>query len=116
MTMHDTKDVDQRGLTVSDCCCGTGRMLIYAGQKSMRLSGMDIDYMMVLATKINLAFWCPWALYDWGDEFFGIVAPVKRQLALFGESVVLDKKNQGRPRAEVQMEASQRSQLGLFGE
>lgn len=114
MTMHDTKDVDQRGLTVCDPCCGTGRMLVHAGQKSMRIFGMDIDYMMVLATKINLAFWCPWGLFDWSDEFFGIVGKPKRQLALFNKTITIDEKNKGRPRAEVQMEAAFNGQMGLF--
>ncbi len=121
MTTHDTKDVDQRGMMVNDCCCGTGRMLIHAGQRSMRLYAQDIDYMMVLATKINFAFWCPWGLYQWDDEFFDVVGlpgpPVKArtgQLALFGGTVQLDKKNRGRPRAEVEAESRMRSQLGLF--
>ena len=121
MTMHDTKGLDQRGLTVCDPCVGTGRMLIYAGQNSMRLFGMDIDYMMVLATKINMAFWCPWGLYQWDDSFFDVVGlpgpPVLAstgQLALFGGTVALDVKNKGRPRAEVQVESYAKTQTGLF--
>ena len=123
MTMHDSKDVDQRGLTVCDPCAGTGRMLMHAGQRSMRLFAQDIDYMMVLATKINLAFFCPWGLFQWDDEFFDHVGvpgpPVKArtgQLTMFGGTVVEDVKNKGRKRAEVQAEAWAKSgQLGLFG-
>ena len=95
-------------------------MLIHAGQKSMRIFGCDIDYMMVLATKINLAFWCPWGLFSWDDSFFdtiGVPGPkVKEatgQLAMFGGTVVVDKKNKGRTRREVQIDAG-KSQIGLF--
>jgi len=121
MTMHDTKGIDQRGLTVCDPCCGTGRMLIHAGQKSMRLFAQDIDYMMVLATKINFAFWCPWGLFQWDDEFFDEVGvpgpPVKArtgQLALFGGTVTEDRKNKGRKRADVQRDVWKKHQIDLF--
>lgn len=122
IVMHDTSDVDQRGMTVCDPCCGTGRMLLHAGQKSMRLYGADIDYMMVLATKINMAFWCPWGLFQWDDEFFDQVGrpgpkvkSLTGQLQMFGGNLTEDRKNKGRPRAEVQAEIYGNYQIGLFG-
>lgn len=51
---------DQRILTVNDPCVGTGRLLMSASNYSMRLTGMDINGLCVLATKINLALFAPW--------------------------------------------------------
>lgn len=52
---------DRRILTVNDPCVGTGRFLMTASNYSMRLSGNDINWLCVLATKINLALFAPWS-------------------------------------------------------
>lgn len=60
IVMHDSGDM--RLKSVLDCCCGTGRMLLHASNHSLLLYGNDIDWMMVLATKINGALYVPWLL------------------------------------------------------
>lgn len=62
MTCGDLGDrVDRRCELFSDPSgCGTGRMLLAGSNYSMRLYGMDIDYLCVLITKINLALYAPW--------------------------------------------------------
>lgn len=62
MTCGDVLDgIDRRCELFSDPSgCGTGRMLLAGSNYSMRLYGMDIDYLCVLITKINLALYAPW--------------------------------------------------------
>ncbi len=62
MTCGDVGDgIDRRTELFSDPSgCGTGRMLLAGSNYSMRLYGMDIDYLCVLITKINLALYAPW--------------------------------------------------------
>ena len=43
-------------------------MLLAGSNYSMRLFGMDIDYLCVLITKINLALYAPWFYIP--DSFF----------------------------------------------
>lgn len=43
-----------------DCAVGTGRTLLAASNYSLRLFGQDINYLCVLACKINFAFFAPW--------------------------------------------------------
>ena len=60
---HAVKDgKDTRHLTTHDPCVGTGRFLLAASNYTLRLSGMDIMWAAVLATKINLALYAPWYL------------------------------------------------------
>jgi hypothetical protein len=51
---------DSRSALVSDPCGGSGRMLLYASNFSLRLFGMDIDPLCCLISKINLALYAPW--------------------------------------------------------
>jgi hypothetical protein len=51
---------DHRTKTVMDPCVGTGRFLMTASNFSLRLFGQDINYLAVLASKINLAMFAPW--------------------------------------------------------
>lgn len=62
MTCGDIGDgIDRRCELFSDPSgCGTGRMLLAGSNYSMRLYGMDIDYLCVLITKINLSLYAPW--------------------------------------------------------
>lgn len=55
-------DGDHRLKTVMDPCVGTGRLLLAASNYSLRMFGMDINYVCVLVTKINMALYAPWSL------------------------------------------------------
>lgn len=61
---------DSRRAAVHDPCCGTGRMLLHASNYSYRLSGQDIDPMMVKVTKINGALYAPWLAFPFPDSLF----------------------------------------------
>lgn len=54
---------DLRLKSVYDPALGSGRMLLLASNYSLRLSGQDIDEMMVLMAKINFCVYAPWALH-----------------------------------------------------
>lgn len=71
MTCGEPQDgIDRRAAPFADPAgCGTGRMLLYGSNYSMRLYGMDIDYLCVLITKINLALYAPWFYIP--ESFFG---------------------------------------------
>lgn len=56
-------DGDNRSKSVQDPAMGTGRMLLHASNHCLRLAGQDIDEVMVLCTKVNLAVYAPWGLY-----------------------------------------------------
>lgn len=62
MAMMTHGDGDHRTKTVMDCAVGTGRTLLAASNYSLRLFGQDINYLCVLACKINFAFFAPWHL------------------------------------------------------
>lgn len=51
---------DHRRETVCDPCVGTGRMLLYASNSSLRLYGMDIDPVLCKATLVNGYLYAPW--------------------------------------------------------
>ena len=51
---------DTRSLSVCEPCSGTGRMLMHASNYSLNLWGMDIDYVCVLACKVNGYLYMPW--------------------------------------------------------
>lgn len=69
MTFSDS--LDNRSKTVNDCCVGTGRMLLHASNYSLRLSGNDIDPLVVKITKINGALYAPWLTFPFPEEIFG---------------------------------------------
>jgi hypothetical protein len=56
--MGETRDA--RSLTTMDCCVGTGRMLLYASNYSLRLFGQDINPICVKVSMINGALYAPW--------------------------------------------------------
>jgi len=56
------KGVDVRALSVSDPCCGTGRMLLHASNYSMNLYAQDIDEFVLEILKVNAALYAPWLL------------------------------------------------------
>ncbi len=51
---------DARLKSVCDPCVGTGRMLLHASNRSLRLYGMDIDETLCKATKVNGFLFAPW--------------------------------------------------------
>jgi hypothetical protein len=61
---------DQRCQTVNDPCVGTGRMLLAASNRSLRLSGQDIQRRCVLATFINGALYAPWLSFPLPAHLF----------------------------------------------
>jgi hypothetical protein len=61
---------DDRLLTVHDPCVGTGRMLLVAGNRSLRLYGQDINARCCAATLINGALYCPWLAFPFPESFF----------------------------------------------
>ncbi len=64
MTFHDEKKenpgIDTRLLSFNEPCCGTGRILMETSNYSVDLSGMDIDYVCIAASKINGYLYVPW--------------------------------------------------------
>src|SRR5947208_12766068 len=62
INMHDEglAGRDTRTKTVCDPCVGTGRMLMFASNFSMRLHGNDINETCVKATLCNLWMYAPW--------------------------------------------------------
>lgn len=60
MQLPVTENLDLRLKSACDPCCGTGRLLLAAGDHCLRLYGQDIDGLMVDITKINGALYCPW--------------------------------------------------------
>lgn len=47
-------------LTVNEPCCGSGIMLLYQSNYSLRLTGQDISLLMVKLTTLNGYFYIPW--------------------------------------------------------
>lgn len=74
ITFGHRKDEDCRQLTTNDPCVGTGRFLLAASNYSLRLSGIDIMWMAVAVTKINLMIFAPWHLIP--ESFFHEPAPI----------------------------------------
>jgi hypothetical protein len=56
----DWKDMAVR--TVHDPCVGSGRMLMFASNQSLQLSGQDIDDTVLKACKINGMLYMPWLM------------------------------------------------------
>ncbi|MEA3207344.1 MAG: hypothetical protein QOE70_401 [Chthoniobacter sp.] len=51
---------DTRTQTVNDPCVGTGRMLLFASNHSLCLSGADINATCVKSTLVNMWMYAPW--------------------------------------------------------
>lgn len=51
---------DHRMQTVCDPCLGTGRMLLYASNYSLRLFGMDINPTVIKSSLVNGYLYAPW--------------------------------------------------------
>ena len=60
MVLMTMQGEDSRTKTVCDPCVGTGRMLLYASNYSLRLYGMDINETMVKVTLVNGYLYAPW--------------------------------------------------------
>jgi hypothetical protein len=60
MTFDD--GADHRMQTVNEPCIGTGRMLMFASNYSLRLSGQDVNATCVKASMVNLFLYAPWAV------------------------------------------------------
>jgi hypothetical protein len=58
--MNFDDGADHRTQTVNDPCIGTGRMILFASNYSLRLSGADINATCVKATTVNLFLYAPW--------------------------------------------------------
>lgn len=54
-------------MSVNEPCCGSGIMLLYASNYSLRLSGQDIDLLMTKITILNGYFYVPW-MVETNDE------------------------------------------------
>lgn len=72
MTIIDgqREGADLRKQTVNDPCCGTARLLLAASNFSLRLSGADIDPLVIKITKINGALFAPWLTWPFPESFF----------------------------------------------
>jgi len=62
--------LDARMLTVCDPAVGSGRQLMHASNKSVRLYGMDIDNLMVKICLINGAMFVPWMSFPFPNKWF----------------------------------------------
>lgn len=47
-------------MKVNEPCCGSGIMLLYASNYSLRLYGQDVDLLMVKLSVLNGYFYAPW--------------------------------------------------------
>jgi len=59
MTFPSSEE-DARLKSVCDPCVGTGRMLLHASNRSLRLYGMDIDDTLCKATRVNGYLFAPY--------------------------------------------------------
>lgn len=77
MTFHDMgkEGKDPRLATVCDPCVGTGRMLLHAANHSLCLYGCDIDPLVLLGCKINLALYAPWGVHPLPVSITGSFVP-----------------------------------------
>jgi hypothetical protein len=66
MTHND--DRDHRAELAMDPAVGTGRTLLAVSNYNLRLFGQDINWLCVLAARINLAIYAPWHLIP--ESFF----------------------------------------------
>jgi hypothetical protein len=55
---------DTRSKSVCDPAMGSARMLLHASNRCLRLYGQDIDEVMVIIAKVNLAVYAPWGLFN----------------------------------------------------
>jgi tRNA G10 N-methylase Trm11 len=63
---------DYRSKTVHDPACGTGRLLLHAGNRSLRLFGCDVNNVVLQAMKINGALYCPWLIRPFPETMFNL--------------------------------------------
>lgn len=54
------KGQDTRVQSFFDSCAGSGRFLLYASNYSLRLSGADIDHLLVKCILVNGYLYAPW--------------------------------------------------------
>jgi hypothetical protein len=73
MTMADAgKDGrDPRVISVADPCVGSGRMLLHASNRSLRLYGQDVDPLAVVMCKINGSLYAPWLAFPLPASILG---------------------------------------------
>jgi hypothetical protein len=71
MTEMLMRGQDCRDKTVLDPCLGTGRMLLYASNYSLRLHGQDINPTVIKASLVNGYLYAPWMVrpFPFWDEF-----------------------------------------------
>ena len=55
---------DIRCRSACDPAMGSARMLLHASNHVLRLAGQDIDEVMVIIARVNLAVYAPWGLYN----------------------------------------------------
>src|SRR5690625_2250193 len=51
---------DNRWKTFNDPCCGTGRLLLHAGNHTFLLSGQDVSGLVLKVTRVNGWLYVPW--------------------------------------------------------
>lgn len=75
MMMHDEarEGRDPRTLSVADPCVGSGRMLLHASNRSLRLFGQDIDPVAVKMCLVNGALYAPWLSFPLPDAILAEV-------------------------------------------
>lgn len=75
--MLHSEDRDYRTEVANDPCIGTGRTLLAASNYNLRLFGQDINWLCVLACKINFAIFAPWYLIP--ESFFPERPKIERE-------------------------------------
>lgn len=61
IVMSEGEDIERlKYKSVIDPCCGTGIMLLYASNKSLRIYGNDIDLLMTRISMFNGYLYVPW--------------------------------------------------------
>jgi len=63
MTIGDTPRHEHKKMSVCDPCSGSGIMLMYAGNYSLNLYGMDISALMCKVVTVNAFIYVPWLAY-----------------------------------------------------
>lgn len=60
MVYGDINPEEAKYMAVNEPCCGSGTMLLYQSNYSLRLTGQDISLLMTKITTLNGYFYVPW--------------------------------------------------------
>lgn len=86
ITMGEGDKEDNKTKAVCDPCAGSSRMLLYASNNSLRVSGMDISKAIVNVSMVNGFLYVPWMVFV-TDEINAILQDKENMSVYFDEIV-----------------------------